>query len=450
MRRHLIIAAASLILLSACETNMPEYILPTVETKEAANITSSSAVMQAVFTCDTKTGLYVRRAFELSNDANTLEKNRYYFDDDWAELTGTQNNNAQINGLTASTKYYYRAVLVPHDESKSAPIYGETISFKTASSTDPQKPEGSVKLTVSERNVTSTTARINISYTASNCSIAEIGLLVGYNQVVPTLSKYDIKHVASNVWSNFWVFIYGMQPGATNCVRAYAIDTEKNVYYSDGLNIILDSEPGGSKTVNDFIGTYTVTATSPWEVKNVTWTDVQIIPYNGDTVVAVGWEDRDELRAIGIFDKGLQVVRFESGWTFDAYTFDVNGKSCVAQFMPIWYDKTSSKAYLIDTGGKRARGEVWLRPNESGASLYFGAAAGDSDEGYFANGIIFDYYALADWTKQGNSQAYTNVQMNRTKSTTTRALPAGRLRNTNKNKDDVKKLYLGGIAAIEY
>ena len=448
MRRHLIIAAASLILLSACETNMPEYILPTVETKEAANITSSSAVMQAVFTCDTKTGLYVRRAFELSNDANTLEKNRYYFDDDWTELTGTQNNNAQINGLTASTKYYYRAVLVPHDESKSAPIYGEIKEFTTkAASSQPQK---SVTFTMNSVLSTSTTVRIKYSQKASGCTISKVGVVSAPKGVAPTLDNYLHLLDCGNA-TNFWGFMYNLEPNTTYWIRAYAIDSEKNVYYSDREEITTSPEPGGSKTVNDFIGTYTVSATSPWEVKNVTWTDVQIIPYNGDTVVAVGWEDRDELRAVGIFDKGLQVVRFESGWTFDAYTFDVNGKSCVAQFMPIWYDQTSSKAYLIDTGGKfYSRGEIWMKVNESGVVMYLGAAAGDSDEGYFANGIIFDYYALADWTKQGNSQAYTNVQMNRTKSTTTRALPAGRLRNTNKNKDDVKKLYMGGVAAIEH
>lgn len=442
-----VVWAVCVLLLSGCETQMYTFVLPTVETKAATNIKSDSVELNAVFAYDNIGGLYVRRAFELSDNAGSLGNSNtlYYVDDDWRELIGTDEQSLLVTGLSASTDYYYRAVLIPKDGTLSAPIYGDVWELKTTGgSTPPTPPTPEIKVTIvtkDVRSVTSTTARLYGECSVENGTLKEMGLVASSYTNPPTIGTNSGRARFSNV-TTFSTFYYNLSPGVTYYVRAYAIDSDDNVYYGETKSFVTKTEPGGSKTVDDYIGTYTVTATSPWEGKTVTWDDVQIIPYNGDTVVAVGWENRDELRAVGIFDKGLQVVRFESGWCFEIYSFDVDGKTCAAQFMPIWYDSSSSKAYLLSDGGKALRGEVWLKVNESGNVLYFGAADGDSDEGYYANGFIFDYYALADWTKQGNSQAYTNVQMTRTSTTTWRYMPAGRVHLKSLNGNESKMLHI--------
>ena len=401
-------------------------------------------ILNATFTSHTSSGLYVRRAFEVSNASDNLEDNRYYFDDDWTELEGVNENNAKMTGLAPSTTYYFRAVLVPESDNLSKTIYGEILSFTTG-----EAPKSQVTVTTLDAtSVTSTTARTSGTCEARNCTIVKVGILATVNSTTPTYTNYDgiAEYDYAKSFGTFW---YSCSPGTKYYYRAYAMDSEKNIYYGDVKSFTTKTEPGGSLTKNDFIGTYTVNATSAWENTAVTWSDVQIIPDNGDTVVAVGWNGRDELRAVGIFDKGMQVIRFESDWYYEAYNFDVNGTNCVAVFYPTYYDKASNKAHILDTGGKSYKGEIWLSKN--GSTYTFGPCDSDSDEGYFANGFSFIYYSLSDWKNVGNSPVYINIVMKRTATTTTRSMRK-QIRNIipkqNKPKDENETSHINMAVAV--
>lgn len=401
---------------TSCE-DIPQYTLPEVETMEASS-TADEVVMQGMFALENTNGVYARRAFEFSNEDSdySLSSNRYYFDDEATEISTTEVITVKMQKLSPATTYYYRAVLVPLDERMSKPVYGQVMSVTTT-----EMPKIQVTVTTEDAwSVTSKTARMRGRRSVKNGKIIETGLLIAYNTTTPTISNNAGKstYEDANSFSTFW---YRLKTGTKYYYRAYAIDENKKVYYGEIKSFTTKTEPGGNLTVNDFIGTFTATANSPWESKTLSWTDVQIIPYSGDTVIAVGWNGRDELRAVGIFEKGLQIIRFESDWYFEAYTFDVDGYSCAAVFMPAYYYANNNKAYLINTGGRELSGEIWLSKN--GNKYTFEPCDSDSDEGYYANGFIFDYYSLSDWEKRGHSQVYKDVSMTRTSATTTRYLP---------------------------
>ena len=410
-----------IVLLSGCETGMPQYTLPDVETHAATNISSSSAVLNATFDCHSESGLYVKRVYEVSLSEETLSSNSYYVDDSWIALDEFSEDTTQITGLLPGMKYYFRAGLLSQVSYMSKPVYGEVLSFTTE-----EMPSIIVTVTTEEaRSVTSTTARTQGKCSVENGKLVEMGLLISATAQTPTLSNHSGKTVYTNTKS-FWTFWYELTPGTKYYFRAYAIDSEKNVYYGDVKTFTTKTEPGGSLTQSDFIGTYDVSAYSPWEGKTVSWSNVQIIPYSGDTVEAVGLGNNDNFRAVGVFDKGMQVVRFESNWFFRNLTFDVNGYTCVAVFSPAYYNSSDSKAYIIDSGGKNTKGEIWLSKKSS--TYTFGPCDSDSDEGYYANGFIFDYYTLTNWTKHGNSNVYTKVTMTRKSTSTDKGMPA-RLRS---------------------
>ena len=415
-RIYLIILA--FVLFAGCE-QVPTFELPKVVTLEATEITDSSVVVSGRYNCDVKDGLYVKRGFEFSNSPDNLDLNPYLYEDEWVSLTGEKDVAGLISGLQSNTKYYYRAALFPLDTKYSAPIYGETLSFTT-----PAKQESVITVTTLEaQSVTSRTARIYASCTYKNATVSKVGFVGSLSSTRPTISSNDWSHSFNQYLYKFDIFIYSLSPGQTVYFRAYALDSDGNAHYGEVISFTTKTEPGGLLTQYDFIGTYTVTANSPWEEKDVTWADVQIVPDNGDTVVAIGWIGRDELRAVGAFDKGMQVVRFESGWYFESLTFDVDGKKCVAVFTPAYYSASDKKAYRIETGGRGTNGEVWLsRTSTNNYALV--PSDGDSNEGYYANGFVFDYYSLVDWEHQGNSNVYTNVKMVRTSPSTTKYLPS--------------------------
>jgi hypothetical protein len=429
MKKHIFYSLiVALTVLTGCE-QVPQYVLPTVETLETSTATKDQAVVQGTFILGNRSGQFVRRAFEFSseNNVNSLNNNRYYYDEEWIDLSGTTTLTVSFTKLSPSTTYYYRAVLVPQSGSLSDPVYGQVMSVTTAAA-----PKIKVTVTTEDAfSVTSTTARTPGKCSVENGKLTEMGILISPKTSNPTVSDRSgqSKFTDSKSFRTFW---YNLTPGTKYYYRAYAIDSDKNVYYGSVKSFTTKTEPGGSLTISDFTGTFTVSAYSPWEGKNVTWSDVQIIPDVGDTVVAIGFCGRDDFRAVGIFDKGLQTIRFESYWYFEALTFNVDGYSCVAEFTPAYYNESDSKAYHIYTGGKGVKGEIWLN-KKSGNSYAFAPCSGDSDEGYYANGFIFDYYSLSDWEKRGNSNVYTNVTMTRTSTTTTKYMPA-RIHKLNASK----------------
>lgn len=414
MKKHIFYSLiAALTLFTACE-QVPQYVLPTVETLETSTATKDQAVVQGTFILGNRSGQFVRRAFEFSseNNVNSLNNNRYYYDEEWIDLSGTTTLTVSFTKLSPSTTYYYRAVLVPQSGSLSDPVYGQVMSVTTAAA-----PKIKVTVTTEDAfSVTSTTARVRGKCSVENGTIKEVGIVGSYKTATPTINDNTLHSKATEFKASFSSFWYHMQVGTKYSYRAYAIDSNGDVYYGSIKNFTTKTEPGGSLTRDDFIGTFTVSAYSPWEKKNVTWTGVEIMQYDGDTLVAVGLGGNADFRASGIFDQGLQVVRWESNWYWEAYTFDINGYTCIAVFTPIYFDESASYAYFIESGGKDAQGEIWLSKKNSTYS--FGPGNGISNEGYYANGFLYNYFTLPNWERHDNTQAYTNVNMTRTSTTT--------------------------------
>lgn len=419
-----VIAFLFIALFTSCE-KMPDVELPSVVTNDATNITSYNAVLNATFTIEGERGISARRAFEMSNSEETLTSNQYYYDDDWTELSGSTTISALMNSLSPGTTYYYRAVLFPKNSDYSAPVYGNVISFTTEESTGPV-----ISLTLNEiKSITSCTSRTTGSYNVQKCTMKTLGMLVSTNST-PTTSSYTKRFTISfsdAVSSDFWANVYNLNPSTKYYLRAYAIDENSNVYYSNIRSFTTKSEQGGSLTVSDFIGTFTLNAYSPWESKNVTLSNVQIREYNKDTVYAVGMMSSDGISsenflALGIFDQGRQIIRFESSWYWPSCTFTYNGKTCYAKFIPTFYDSSDQMAYFVEDGGRYGKGEIWLKKTST-SSYAFVASDGDSRFGLYADGFIFDYFTLSDGENQGNSYVYNNVILTRTSTSTSSNAP---------------------------
>lgn len=419
-----VIAFLFIALFTSCE-KMPDVELPSVVTNDATNITSYNAVLNATFTIEGERGISARRAYEISETEENLPNHQYYYDDEWTSLTGSTTISVIMNSLSPGTTYYYRAVLFPKNSDFSAPVYGNVVSFTTEETTDPV-----ISLTLNEiKSITSCTSRTTGSYNVQKCTMKTLGMLVSTNST-PTTSSYTKRFTISfsdAVSSDFWANVYNLNPSTKYYLRAYAIDENSNVYYSNIRSFTTKTEPGGSLTVSDFIGTFTLDAYSPWESKDVTLSNVQIREYNNDTVYAVGMMSSDGISsenflALGVFDQGRQIIRFESGWYWGDYSFTYKGKTCVAVFYPSFYDSSDETAYLITDGGRYGSGEIWLK--KTGTSSYaFVASDGDSGRGYYANGFDFDYYTLSEWDKQGHSDVYTNVKLTRTSTSTSSNAP---------------------------
>lgn len=406
--------------LSSCES-YPVYELPQMETLAVTDITTTTAVLHATMTNDViPSKTLVQRGFRLSEDENFDGAVREYTCDTENVLMTEDNMRSfslPVTDLAPGTTYYVR-VWIDHSNAHDQRIYGNTVSFTTEESITPN-----ISLTLNDIiSITSCTARTTGTYTASNCTIDKLGILISKTPN-PTVDSYW-KRFWITTATDFWSNLYDLQPSTTYYVRADAKDTEGNIYYSNIRSFTTKSEPGGSFTVNDFIGTYTMKAYSPWEEKNVTWTDVQVIQYNLDTVTIVGVDNNENYRMVGIFDKGRQVLRIESNWYWEDYTFDYNGKTCVAIMTPVYYNSSDNTGYVITEGGRNGLGEIWLK--KQGTTAYaFVASDGDTHEGYYANGFIFNYFVFPEQNENpGYSNIYTQVTMTRTSTTTTKSAPA--------------------------
>lgn len=413
-----IIVLLCIIVFTSCE-KMPDVVLPSVVTNEVTNIQDNEAVLNATFTFDEKRSFKARRAFEISDTEEALSSHQYYYDDDWTAedgywktLTGSTTISASINSLSPGTTYYCRAVLFPKNTAYSKPIYGNVVSFKT---TGTQVRPSVTIMTEKVESVTSTTAKVYAKCSASNVTIIDVGILISRaqkptidnNSGISSFKKY------SELFRTFW---HALSPATKYFVRAYAKDSDDKYYYGEVLTFTTKTEPGGPLTVGDFVGTYTVNAYSPWEKKNITWNNVQFKIHNGDTIYASGWDNNSKYEAFGVFDKGLQVLRFESSWYYEDLSFAYGDSTVYALFTPVWYNSSDNLAYHIESGGKSTYGEIWLKKTSTN-NYEFVSCDGDSDDGYYANGFIFIYESRNYFSICGNSNVYTNVKMTRTSTT---------------------------------
>lgn len=414
----MMICAAVLV---CCEP-FPVYELPKMETEEVKDteVTATTAVLYGTMTNATiPSNSAVRRGFQVSQDPD-FQSSMEYECDTAAVLMSEENMRyfrLEITGLAPATTYYARVWIDKSDEYAQR-IYGNTVSFTTEESKGPN-----ITLVLNDIiSVTSCTSRTTGTCTAENCTVSKLGILIS-KKPNPTVDSYTSRFWITTA-TDFWVNLYNLDPATTYYVRADAFDTDGNIYYSNVRSFTTKSELGGSLTVSDFYGTYTMTAYSPWQSKNVTWTDVQVIKDNQDTVTIVGIDNNENYRVVGIFDKGRQVIRLESNWYWGGYTFDVDGKTCAAQFTPVYYNSSDRMAYHVTNGGRNGHGEIWLQ--KTGTNTFaFVSSDGDTNLGYLANGFFFQYFILPDMTERaGYSNVYTRVKMTRTSTTTTKSAPA--------------------------
>lgn len=408
------------VLFAACEP-YPTFILPEVETMPASSVGSVNAILEGrVIRMKQDGNKTFRRGFEISEYQSFANKSRKWYDKKqvYSQDMSTNPIRVLVENLKDGTTYYYRFILDPED-GYSEVFYGQTMSFTT-------HQEHTVKVEAEMGAYTSRTALTKVTATQHNNVLKEVGVLLGMGPL-PSLQEHTGKQIIfegsteTNVtgvaaWSN-------LEPKTKYYFRPYVIDAEGKASYGNTVSCTTSSESGGTIKASDFVGTYHLNAYVPWENTNILWDDVQILPYNGDTLFAVGFNGRNELRAVGIFDQGRQVVRFESGWYFDNYSFTYKGQTCVAMFTPMDFDESDQQAHLITNGGRNGLGEIWLKKNSTN-SFKFVASDGPSTEGWKADGFIFNYYVLSTWEKVGNSEAYTNVTMTRIANTTTRNAPA--------------------------
>lgn len=410
---YLLVAFCAM-MLCGCETQDKQVAdaLPVVQVSEVMSVTSNSALLRGELVSNMNQNEKARFFFEWSTDANFSDKQEAEADTIDLNADAGHVISYRVHDLEPATDYYYRVRLDKFSR-YSGSLYSDAGTFRTSNLTP------TITVVTGETNsVTSCTARSHGKATASGCTIKEAGLLLTINGSTPTTTNYKYKR--SGTYTSFNGFWYNLQPSTTHQVRAYAMDTDGKIYYGDTRSFTTKSEPGGSLTVNDFVGTYTVNAYAPWESKTLTWTSVKIAIYNQDTVVALGWEDKTYFRALGIFDKGRQIIRFESGWYWSKQTFTYDGTTCIAQFMPSYYNATDKYAYYVEDGGRFDLGEIWLK--KTGTNTFqFVASDGDDQYGQYANGFLFLYVTPEEFEEKGNSNVYTNVKLTRTSTST--ALP---------------------------
>ena len=418
MKKHIyVIVAVCAMVLCGCETQDKQVAdaLPVVQVSEVMSVTSNSALLRGELVSNMNQNEKARFFFEWSTDANFSDKQEAEADTIDLNADAGHVISYRVHDLEPATDYYYRVRLSKFSR-YSGSLYSDAGTFRTSN----QAPSIMV-VTKETTSVTSCTARSHASATASGCTLKEAGMLLTSDGSTPTVSNYRYKR--SGTYTTYYAFWYDLAPSTTFRVRAYAIDTDEHIYYGETRSFTTKSEPGGSLTVSDFVGTYTVSAYSPWEKKTVTWTNVKIAINRGDTVAAYGWEDKTNYRAIGVFDKGRQVIRFESNryFTSEAYQFIYEGVTCVAVFMASYYNATDGDAYYIEDGGRANKGEIWMKKTGT-SSFQFVASDGDDKYGQYANGFLFRYLAVSDKTEKGYSNVYTNVKFTRTSTST--AAPA--------------------------
>ena len=403
-----------LFLHTACKKDFPVFELPQITTGKAV-VTDESAEIYAYVTIPKqfpdRNDIYI--GFEIEGGTYS---NRYW-ERYWVCKGETINLSHQFTNLTPSSTYKYRCYIVDYYSDLSDRIYGGWKSFTTLPPSNPPS------VTISDAkvsSVTSSTANFTVTITAQNTTIKECGTILGTsNSNLTKSNSQNTIQKASLVGSGITQELKNLSPATTYYVRAYAIDENNTLYYGGIVPFTTQSATQSTLMKSDFIGTYTLTAYSPWEFKWVTWNNVQCINYTGDTIHIFGFNDREDFGAVAIFDTEEQVVRIESNWRYNNRSFTFIGETVYASFTPVEYVSSENYAYWIQDGGKNGWGEIWLKKTSD--SYYIMTASNRPDSnGRYANGFVFLYYS-SSWEEKANTFVYTNVTMQRTSTTTTYA-----------------------------
>ena len=138
MKKILTICLAAM-LLAACDTEIPEYILPHLETLAATDVTAEKAVLHGTMKTEPSGHSYVRRCFDISLSEDMSDAQRLLCDEEPVMMMHETMNDISlaVKGFSPLTTYYYR-VCIEKDRELSNPIYGQVMSFKTTNSSTPE------------------------------------------------------------------------------------------------------------------------------------------------------------------------------------------------------------------------------------------------------------------------------------------------------------------------
>ena len=400
----------------------------TVKTNSATNITTSSATLNGNITKGSGSVNMTKRGFVLSTTNNPTITSCLKKWDQSSSAAG--NYSTSMTGLSASTKYYYRAYAVVDGN----PVYGSSVSFTTSSAQD------AISIFTNDAtNVTSTSATvggtINIGPDAQG-TISEIGIMY-----VPTteatfdkLKTWTGSTISS--WTGEHTFSASFTFGSYDSYSYYAYYIKGGQTYR-GVTKTVTKSGGGSSTmganVSDFVGTYSFYGYCVDEQKYLSWDGVKIYTFNSSTgsqwVAVEGLlNGYSFVTAMGEHDATNKALRLYSGWAFTGRTFTISSTgdtTFYARFFPVYTSTTFDPWHVIEDGaGYNGSGEGWLTFDSSGKLKFGGAATADS-EGYRANGYDFGIYYKETNNWYGWMATFLEVEMTKTSNSTSSPAKVG-------------------------
>ena len=250
--------------------------------------------------------------------------------------------------------------------------------------------------------------------------------------VVPTIANNVVS--AGSGKGSFSAILERVEPGSYT-YRAYATN-DLGTSYGDVKYFKMtatekpkDEDDNDKKyTINDFLGTYSLKAYN-WDAATYeTWSGVKIKTYENEywsnCVYVEGLmlgEGYDFFSALGQFDEKKQCIRLYSGWQFTNRTFTFTGEDIpyIARFYLIYANKNEDTfTYLQSGNGYEGCAEAWLTFNSSGKLCLGAADSPDPETGKYANGMVFRYIEAENPTTYNRFEAFIEVVMTKTSSTT--------------------------------
>jgi len=400
-----------------------------VKTNSATNITTSSATLNGNITKGSGSVNMTKRGFVLSTTNNPTITSCLKKWDQSSSAAG--NYSTSMTGLSASTKYYYRAYAVVD----GSPVYGSSVSFTTSA----QQDDGITIVTNNATNITTTTATIGGTITigtAAQGTITELGLQYRRTSA-SSWSKATWSSSTISSWTGSHTFTYSLSFGSYDTYEYYAYYIKGGQTYYGAIKTVTKSGGGGSTNgvnVSDFVGTYSFYGYCVDQQKYLSWDGVKIYTFDnsntGTQWVAVEGlcYGHSFITAMGEHDATNKAIRLYSGWAFTGRTFtssSTGDTALYARFYPVYTSTTFEPWHVIDDGaGYDGSGEGWLTFDSSGKLKFGGAATADS-EGYRANGYDFGIYYKETNNWHGWLATFLEVEMTKTSNSTSSPAKVG-------------------------
>ena len=205
-------------------------------------------------------------------------------------------------------------------------------------------------------------------------------------------------------------------------VCAYATNSV-GTGYTSVVNFTINRSGGGTRTLNDVLGT--------WSCQAYDWDDNQWVSWTGLTVTAIdqslsgftspvivdGFEGRSWRHIVGDWDQANQCIRLKAAWAQTSRTFYYNSDPSTSyydRFYPVCTNGSSYYWLTEYSNGNLA--EALLKFGTSGQLTLAPAEQPDAN-GRYADGISWKiYYADTDEEYTYRERIYTQVTLTKTSS----------------------------------